>query len=158
LNPSNPAGLLVKRSRARAMQNSWEDSLKDADEAIKSDPLDPWGYERRHAALHALQRYDEAVDTLNHMVSLTENPLVKSGTRCKCHGGDGDAALAHLLEDVVDRLGGAAVLAWTGQASSYNSCLSGALAFHNQSSCSQPAIDDAEMDAHIAELKVSMSL
>ena len=32
LDTSNPAGLLVKRSRARAMQSSWEDALKDADE------------------------------------------------------------------------------------------------------------------------------
>jgi len=140
------------------MKNSWEDALKDADEAIKSDPLDPWGYERRHAALDALQCYDEAVDTLNHMVPLTENPLVKLGTQCKCHGGGGDAALAHLLEDILARLGETAVLAWTGQPSSYNSSLPGTLAIHNQPSHSQPAIDDAEMDARVAELTGSMSL
>jgi hypothetical protein len=31
LNSSNPTGLLVKRSRARAMQSLWEDALKYAD-------------------------------------------------------------------------------------------------------------------------------
>jgi len=32
LNPSNPMGLLVKRSNARATLGMWEDALKDADE------------------------------------------------------------------------------------------------------------------------------
>jgi tetratricopeptide (TPR) repeat protein len=32
LNPSNRAGLLFKRSRARATLELWEDALKDADE------------------------------------------------------------------------------------------------------------------------------
>lgn len=31
LDPSNPAGLLVKRSKARAMLGLWEDALKDVD-------------------------------------------------------------------------------------------------------------------------------
>ena len=31
LNPSNPVGLLVKRSNARVMLGFWEDALKDAD-------------------------------------------------------------------------------------------------------------------------------
>ncbi|KAI9569839.1 hypothetical protein HD554DRAFT_2313201 [Boletus coccyginus] len=72
LNLSNPVGLLVKRSNARAMLGMWEDALKDADEAIKVDPLNPWGYEGRHAALHALQRYDEARHAFICMFSLIE--------------------------------------------------------------------------------------
>jgi len=158
LNPSNPVGLLVKRSRARAMQNSWEDALKDADEAIKSDSQDPWGYERRHAALHTLQRYDEAVSTLNRMISLTESPLADSGAQCKCHGScGGDAALAHLLEDIVSRLGESAVLGWTGRSSLYNSCLPGTFAIHNQAPHPFPTIDDVETDGRVAELRNSMS-
>ena len=31
LNPSNPVGLLVKRSNSRAVLGMWEDALKDAD-------------------------------------------------------------------------------------------------------------------------------
>ncbi|KAI9569843.1 hypothetical protein HD554DRAFT_2327802 [Boletus coccyginus] len=72
LNPSNPVGLLVKRSNVRAMLGMWEDALKDADEAIKTDPSNPWGYERKHAALHALQRYDEAIGAFTCMLSLIE--------------------------------------------------------------------------------------
>ncbi|KAF8554956.1 hypothetical protein OG21DRAFT_1508243 [Imleria badia] len=72
LNPWNPAGLFVKRSKAQALLGSWEEVLKDADDAIKADPASPWGYERRHAALHALQRYDEAMDAFTHTLSLIE--------------------------------------------------------------------------------------
>lgn len=38
LNPSNPAGLLVKRSKARAILGLWEDALKDADEVWLYSP------------------------------------------------------------------------------------------------------------------------
>ena len=34
LNPPNPAGLLVKRSKARVTLGLWEDALKDADEVL----------------------------------------------------------------------------------------------------------------------------
>jgi hypothetical protein len=44
-------------------------------QAIKAEPLGPWGHERRHAVLHALQRYDEAVDSLTCMHSLIEGSL-----------------------------------------------------------------------------------
>jgi len=44
-------------------------------QAIKADPLNPWAYEGRHAALHALQRYDEAIDAFTRMFSLVEGSL-----------------------------------------------------------------------------------
>ncbi|KAF8556862.1 hypothetical protein OG21DRAFT_1495255 [Imleria badia] len=72
LNPSNPVGLLVKRSKARAVLGLWEDALNDADEAIKADSLSPWGFEGRHGALHGLQRYDEAMTAFTRMLSLIE--------------------------------------------------------------------------------------
>ncbi|KAF8550473.1 hypothetical protein OG21DRAFT_1446572 [Imleria badia] len=75
LNPSNPAGLLVKRSKARAMLGSWEDALVDANEAIKANPTGPLGYERRHAASHAVQQYDDAIDAFTRMVSLIEESV-----------------------------------------------------------------------------------
>jgi len=50
------------------------------------------------------------------------------------------------------------VLAWTGQSSSYNSCLPDTLAIHHQAPDPFPTIDDAEMDARVAELKGSISL
>ncbi|KAF8556856.1 hypothetical protein OG21DRAFT_1482768 [Imleria badia] len=72
LNPSNPACLLVKRSKAQVMLGLWEDALRDADEAINADPSSPWGYERRHAALHGVQRYDEAINAFTQMISIIE--------------------------------------------------------------------------------------
>ncbi|KAN0084081.1 hypothetical protein V8E55_007585 [Tylopilus felleus] len=72
LNPPNHVDLLVKQSNARTMLGFWEEALKDADEAIKADPLNPFGHEKRHAALHGLQRYDEAMNAFTRMLSLIE--------------------------------------------------------------------------------------
>ncbi|KAF8555425.1 hypothetical protein OG21DRAFT_1602885 [Imleria badia] len=72
LNPLRPAALLVKRSKVRAMVGLWENALKDADEAITADSQSPRGYERKYAALHALQRYGEAVDSFTRMHTLIE--------------------------------------------------------------------------------------
>ena len=38
LNPSNPVGLLVKRSNARIILGLWEGALKDAD-SVRLGPL-----------------------------------------------------------------------------------------------------------------------
>ena len=38
LNPTNPVGLLLKRSNARAMLGLWEDALKDADKVRLDSP------------------------------------------------------------------------------------------------------------------------
>lgn len=81
------------------MLGSWEDALKDADQvclfspssltinlssqAVEADPTSPWGYERRHAALHGLQRYDQAVDMFTRMLSLIEESP-DPDTRRKC--------------------------------------------------------------------------
>ena len=53
-------------------------------QVIKLDPASLDGYERRYVALHALQRYHEAVDAFTHMFSLLEqssNPDVHR----ECH-------------------------------------------------------------------------
>ena len=41
-------------------------------QAIKADPLYLRGYEQRHAALHGLQRYDEAITAFTRMLSIIE--------------------------------------------------------------------------------------
>ena len=41
-------------------------------QATKVDPLHPRGYEQRHAALHGLQRYDEAIAAFTRMLSIIE--------------------------------------------------------------------------------------
>lgn len=88
LDPPSRVGLLIKRSRARAVRGLWKEALEDADvvwlfsglcwavltptKAINEDPSRPWGYKVRHLALHGMQRYDEAIDTLTSMLSVIE--------------------------------------------------------------------------------------
>ncbi|KAI5984704.1 hypothetical protein EDC04DRAFT_3149940 [Pisolithus marmoratus] len=69
---SGAAGLLIKRSRARATKGLWEDALQDANEAVKADPSCPWGYEGKYVALRGAKRYDEAIDTLKSMLHVIE--------------------------------------------------------------------------------------
>ena len=38
-------------------------------QVITLDPLSPWGYEMKHAALHEARDFDRAVDTLETMLS-----------------------------------------------------------------------------------------
>ncbi|KAI6004542.1 hypothetical protein F5J12DRAFT_913668 [Pisolithus orientalis] len=52
LSPQSPTSLLIKRSRAQAAKELWEDALQDANEAVNADPSGPWGYEAKHVALH----------------------------------------------------------------------------------------------------------
>ncbi|KAI6022103.1 hypothetical protein EDC04DRAFT_3092806 [Pisolithus marmoratus] len=72
LNPPSPAGLLIKRSKARAEKGLWEDALQDANEAVNVDRSYPWGYEAKHAALHGAKRYDEAIDAFESMLHAIE--------------------------------------------------------------------------------------
>ncbi|KAI6144246.1 hypothetical protein BKA82DRAFT_4515649 [Pisolithus tinctorius] len=70
--PPSPAGLFIKRSRARAAKRLWEDALQDANEAVKADPSSPWGYEAKREALHGAKRYDEAIDAFKSMLQVIE--------------------------------------------------------------------------------------
>lgn len=67
--------------------------------------------------------------------------------------GEGDAALGHLLEETVARSGQVAVLAWTGNSSTYNSCLPNRLAVYSQTPYAPPPITDDEMETRIAEIR-----
>lgn len=64
--------LYVRQSRTQPAQ------------AIKADSQSPWGYERRHAALHGLQRYDEAMDAFTRMLSLIDGSD-NQDIRRQCH-------------------------------------------------------------------------
>ncbi|KAI6101855.1 hypothetical protein F5141DRAFT_1065817 [Pisolithus sp. B1] len=76
--PPGSSRLLVKRSKAKALKGFWDEALKDADQAIKTDKLCQWGYERRYVALHALQRYREATETLDEMITKAEESAAPS--------------------------------------------------------------------------------
>jgi len=65
--------------------------------------------------------------------------------------------LSQLFEELIVRSGEARFLGWTGQSSSYNSCIPASLSFHPQITPASLTIEDAEMDGRISELKGSMS-
>ncbi|KAF8129771.1 hypothetical protein EV363DRAFT_1336453 [Boletus edulis] len=74
LIPTSQA-ILVKRSKAWLATGSWKQALEDANQVITLDPSSPWGYEIKHAALHEGGDYDNAVDTLEVMISkMAESP------------------------------------------------------------------------------------
>ncbi|KAI9573369.1 hypothetical protein HD554DRAFT_2310612 [Boletus coccyginus] len=66
------AVLFTKRSKAQAGIGSWDDSLQDADAAIKLNPSSPLGHERKHAALLGTHRYAEAIDAHDNMLLMLE--------------------------------------------------------------------------------------
>ncbi|KAI9569820.1 hypothetical protein HD554DRAFT_453126 [Boletus coccyginus] len=71
--------------------------------------------------------------------------------------GERDAALGHLLEEIVARSGEVIVLAWTGKSSPYNSCLPATLTVYSQTPYASPVTEDAEMDVRVAALRDSLS-
>ena len=71
--------------------------------------------------------------------------------------GEGEAAVGHLLEEIVARSGEVTVLSWTGKSSPYNSCLPSTLAVYNQTPYTSLAIEDAEMDERVATLRNTLS-
>ena len=72
------------------------------------------------------------------------------------HYGEGDVALAHLLEEIVTRSGEVTVLSWTGRSSRYNSCLPATLAVYGRTPYASPPIDDGEMETQVAALKSTL--
>ncbi|KAF8417602.1 hypothetical protein L210DRAFT_3580675, partial [Boletus edulis BED1] len=71
--------------------------------------------------------------------------------------GEGDAALGHLLEEIVSSSGEVTVLAWTGKSSSYNSCLPVSLKVYSQPPGSVLPITDTEINERVTTLRNSLS-
>ncbi|KAF8430510.1 hypothetical protein L210DRAFT_3764535 [Boletus edulis BED1] len=72
---SSPQAILIKRSKARLAIGSWKEALDDANEVIALDPLSPWGYEMKHAALHKGGDYGNAADAFETMLTkMAESP------------------------------------------------------------------------------------
>jgi hypothetical protein len=88
LNSPSPQGILIKRSKARMATGSWKQAVDDANQVlyivfiscmsilltryhqvIALDPLSPWGYEMKHAALHKAGDFHNAVDAIETMLS-----------------------------------------------------------------------------------------
>ncbi|KAI6041649.1 hypothetical protein EDC04DRAFT_2601577 [Pisolithus marmoratus] len=71
--------LFVMWSRALAAKGLCEDALQDANEAcvvsflLRADSSYPWGYETKYVTLHAVKRYDEAIDAFGSMLQTIEH-------------------------------------------------------------------------------------
>ncbi|KAG0709236.1 hypothetical protein DFH29DRAFT_1074959 [Suillus ampliporus] len=61
--------ILANRSKARLGILLWEDALLDADKVIELNPSSHVGYQLKYAALHGAQRYDEAIEAFQMMLS-----------------------------------------------------------------------------------------
>ncbi|KAF8125301.1 hypothetical protein EV363DRAFT_1351347 [Boletus edulis] len=61
--------VLIKRSKVYVADGLWELALNDANKVIELDPSSPWGYERKHAALHKAGDYENAVNAFEVMLS-----------------------------------------------------------------------------------------
>ena len=50
----------------------------DHHQVVELDPLSPWGYERRHAALHKAGEYQNAVNAFEEMLSrhILQSPTI----------------------------------------------------------------------------------
>ncbi|KAI6041676.1 hypothetical protein EDC04DRAFT_3139608 [Pisolithus marmoratus] len=104
LSPLGSAGLLIKRSRARAAKGLWEDALQDANEAVKADPSQPWGYEARHVALHGAKRYDEAIDALEsmlHAIEQSHDPTMRYQRKNYISPSQTIAAIDRIVRDIL---------------------------------------------------------
>ncbi|KIO01941.1 hypothetical protein M404DRAFT_718124 [Pisolithus tinctorius Marx 270] len=70
------------------------------------------------------------------------------------HYGEGADALGHLLDEIVARSGEVTVLTWSGESSSYNSCLPASLRVYSQTPYSPSSLEGEEMERRIEELSV----
>ncbi|KAI5986440.1 hypothetical protein F5J12DRAFT_898764 [Pisolithus orientalis] len=69
------------------------------------------------------------------------------------HYGEGPDALGHLLEEIVARSGEVSVLAWSGESSTYNTCLPASLSVYSQTPYSPPSLEGDEIQRCIKELR-----
>ncbi|OAX37757.1 HET-domain-containing protein [Rhizopogon vinicolor AM-OR11-026] len=61
--------VLASRCQAKLEQMLWDDALVDAQIVTELNPSSYLGYELKHAALHGAQRYDEAIEDFDTMLS-----------------------------------------------------------------------------------------
>ncbi|KAG1747253.1 uncharacterized protein EDB91DRAFT_1345292 [Suillus paluster] len=65
--------IFANRSRAKSQKMLWDDAVLDAQKVIELNPSSHVGYELKHTALHAAQRYDEAIEALEMMILKLES-------------------------------------------------------------------------------------
>ncbi|KAG1732343.1 hypothetical protein EDB19DRAFT_1912066 [Suillus lakei] len=72
LNSTGDA-IFATRSKAKLGKVLWEDALLDAQKVIELSPSSHVGFELKHAALRGAQRYDEAIEAFEIMLSALDN-------------------------------------------------------------------------------------
>ncbi|KAG2339395.1 hypothetical protein BDR05DRAFT_967930, partial [Suillus weaverae] len=72
LNPASDA-VFANRSKAKLGKMLWMEALLDAQKVIDLNSLSYLGYNLKHAALHGAQRYDEAIQAFQMMLSKLDN-------------------------------------------------------------------------------------
>ncbi|KAG1792875.1 hypothetical protein EV424DRAFT_750001 [Suillus variegatus] len=65
--------VFANRSKANLGKMLWMEALLDAQKVIELDSLSYLGYNLKHAALHGAERYDEAIETFQTMLSILDN-------------------------------------------------------------------------------------
>ncbi|KAG9311265.1 hypothetical protein JVU11DRAFT_8351 [Chiua virens] len=104
LGPEDPQSLFIKRSRAYVAGGMWESASNDADELIALTPDSPWGYERKHAALHTARNYDDAIDALEVMLSKmsqSSDPEIRERRHQYVHPEQTKAAICSAIQESI---------------------------------------------------------
>ncbi|KAG2743238.1 hypothetical protein P692DRAFT_201795091 [Suillus brevipes Sb2] len=72
---SSSSTAYANRSKAKLGKMLWTEALLDAQKVIELDSLSYIGYNLKHTALHGAQRYDEAIQTFQTMLSKLDDAL-----------------------------------------------------------------------------------
>ncbi|KAI5982354.1 hypothetical protein EDC04DRAFT_1833915 [Pisolithus marmoratus] len=104
-SPSSPAGQFIKWSTARAAKGLWEDALQYANDALKVDPSCPGGYEAKHMALHAMQRYDEAIEAFKsmlHVIEQSDDSAIRQLRKSYISPSETIATIDHIVRGILE--------------------------------------------------------
>ncbi|KAF8123182.1 hypothetical protein EV363DRAFT_1587463 [Boletus edulis] len=104
LDPTEPQVFLIRRSKAQVAGGSWEAALNDANQAIRLDPLSPWGYERKHAALHKAGDYENAIKAFEAMLSKmsqSSDPEILERHRQYTNPGETRMVIRRVVQDAI---------------------------------------------------------
>ncbi|KAF8119879.1 hypothetical protein EV363DRAFT_1378598 [Boletus edulis] len=104
LRPAAPPSLFMKRSKAYIAGGFSEAALNDANKVIELDPSSPWGYERKHEALHKAGDYANAINAFETMlskISQSSDPEIRGQQHLYISPGDARMAIRHAVQDAI---------------------------------------------------------
>ncbi|KAF8129217.1 hypothetical protein EV363DRAFT_1169374 [Boletus edulis] len=104
LHPAARPSLFMKRSKAYIAGGFSEAALNDANKAIELDPSSPWGYERKHAALHKAGNYANAINAFETMlskISQSSDPEIRAFHDRYINPGNTRLVVRHAVQDAI---------------------------------------------------------